>query len=243
MTSILTATKRLILDNADKMAGRRAEWREKAAFFHEEDNRYLRFVIPEGSRVLEIGCGIGDTLAALKPARGVGLDFSPGMIDEARKRHPDLEFHVGDAEDPAMIAAIEGPFDFIVVIDTVGFLDDIQGFLELLHPLCTRETRLVVGYFSHLWLPLLQLAERTGARMPAPNANVISQADLRAFAELANFDPVKSESRLLSPARLFGLGRFINRFISPLPLIRHLALRHYMVARSMVQKVVSHSVV
>jgi hypothetical protein len=158
------------------------------------------------------------------------------MIEEARKRHPGLEFHLGDAEDPAAIAAIEGPFDFIVVIDTVGFLDDIQGFLELLHPLCTRETRLVVGYFSHLWLPLLQLAERTGARMPAPNANVISQADLRAFAELANFDPVKSESRLLSPARLFGLGRFINRFISPLPLIRHLALRHYMVARSMVQK-------
>ena len=236
MTSILTATKRLILDNADKMAGRRAEWREKAAFFHEEDNRFLRFVIPQGSRVLEIGCGIGDTLAALKPSRGVGLDFSPGMIDEARKRHTGLEFHLGDAEDPAAIAAIEGPFDFIVVIDTVGFLDDIQGFLELLHPLCTRETRLVVGYFSHLWLPLLQLAERTGARMPAPNANIISQADLRAFAELANFDPVKSESRLLSPARLFGLGRFINRFISPLPLIRHLALRHYMVARSMVQK-------
>jgi SAM-dependent methyltransferase len=236
MTSILTSTKRLILDNADKMAGRRVEWREKAAFFHEEDNRYLRFVIPEGSRVLEIGCGIGDTLAALKPARGVGLDFSPGMIDEARKRHPDLEFHVGDAEDPAVIAAIEGPFDFIVVIDTVGFLDDIQGFFERLHPLCTRETRLVVGYFSHLWLPPLRLAERMGARMPAPNANVISQADLRAFAELANFDPVKSESRLLSPARLFGLGRFINRFISPLPLIRHLALRHYMVARSMVQK-------
>lgn len=236
MTSILTATKRLILDNADKMAGRRAEWREKAAFFHEEDNRYLRFVIPQGSRVLEIGCGIGDTLAALKPSRGVGLDFSSGMIEEARKRHPGLEFHVGDAEDPAAIAAIEGPFDFIVVIDTVGFLDDIQGFFERLHPLCTRETRLVVGYFSHLWLPPLRLAEHLGARMPAPNANVISQADLRAFAELANFDPVKSESRLLSPARLFGLGRFINRFISPLPLIRHLALRHYMVARSMVQK-------
>ncbi len=224
------------LSQRGNVTGRRVEWREKAAFFHEEDNRYLRFVIPEGSRVLEIGCGIGDTLAALKPARGVGLDFSPGMIDEARKRHPDLEFHVGDAEDPAVIAAIEGPFDFIVVIDTVGFLDDIQGFFERLHPLCTRETRLVVGYFSHLWLPPLRLAERMGARMPAPNANVISQADLRAFAELANFDPVKSESRLLSPARLFGLGRFINRFISPLPLIRHLALRHYMVARSMVQK-------
>ncbi len=236
MTSMMTATKRRILDHANNLAGRRAGWREKAAFFHEEDNRYLRFVIPEGSRVLEIGCGIGDTLAALKPSRGVGLDFSPAMIDEARKRHPSLEFHVGDAEDPQAIATLQGPFDFIVVVDTVGFLDDIQRFFELLHPLCTRQTRLVVGYFSHLWLPLLKLAERTGARMPAPNANVISQADLRAFAELANFEPVKSESRLLSPARLLGLGRLVNRFISPLPLIRHLALRHYMVARSMVQK-------
>ena len=35
-------------------------------FFHEEDLRYLRFLIPEGLRVLELGCGIGNTLAGLQ---------------------------------------------------------------------------------------------------------------------------------------------------------------------------------
>ena len=42
-----------------------------------------------------------------------------------------------------------------------------------------------------------------------------------------------SEQRLLSPARLLGFGRALNRFVSPLPVIRHLALRHYVVCRSL----------
>ena len=43
---------------------------------------------------------------------------------------------------------------------------------------------------------------------------------------------MKSEMRLLSPFRLLGLGRFVNRFLPPFPLIRHLCLRHYTVCRS-----------
>jgi glycosyltransferase involved in cell wall biosynthesis len=49
---------------------------------------------------------------------------------------------------------------------------------------------------------------------------------------LADFELIKSESRLLSPLRILGLGRFINRFISILPGIRSLSLRHYSVCRS-----------
>ncbi|MGK3859550.1 class I SAM-dependent methyltransferase, partial [Enterococcus faecium] len=82
--------------------------------------------------MLEIGCGIGDTLAALEPSQGVGLDFSPSLIDIARARHPNLKFFVGDAEDPAAIAALGGPFDYILVLDTIGSLDDCQKFLEQL---------------------------------------------------------------------------------------------------------------
>ena len=224
--------KREIWDNAEREAPARRGWREKASFFHAEDNAYLRFLIPPGLRVLEIGCGTGDTLAALEPSHGVGIDFSPAMVAEARRTHPDLEFHVGDAEDPAVLAGLSGPFDAIVIVDTLGFVDDVQALLETLHPLCTRETRLVVAYYSHLWQPSLRLAEATSLRMRQPAPNVMSPADLRGIAELAGFDPVKSEIRLLSPFRLLGLGRFLNRFVSPLPAIRHLSLRHYMVARS-----------
>jgi len=50
---------------------------------------------------------------------------------------------------------------------------------------------------------------------------------------LADFEALKSESRLLSPLRLLGLGRLINRFVAPLPVFSSLCLRHYTVCRSL----------
>ncbi len=232
VSGCLSARKAGILDHADRIAADRVTWREKNRFFHEEDERYLRFLIPPGSRVLDIGCGIGDTLASLAPSHGVGIDFCRKQIAIARQRHPDLRFVEGDAEDPATLDALQGPFDYILVLDTIGSVEDCQKFIAQLHPLCTRDTRLVIGYFSHLWYPLLKFAEFAGLRMPQPDQNVLSPADLRSLAGLADFDPVKSEQRVLSPIRMFGFGRFLNRFVSVLPGIRQLALRHYLVARS-----------
>ncbi|MCX7309659.1 MAG: class I SAM-dependent methyltransferase, partial [Afipia sp.] len=231
--TVMTGRKAAILAHSEKYAASREEWRKRSAFFHREDEIYLRFLIPEGARVLEIGCGTGDTLAALKPFQGVGIDFSPAMIEQARKLHPDLTFHVGDAEDAEAIAKLGGPFDVILVQDTIGSLDDCQKFLAQLHPLCTRETRVVIGYFSHLWQPILKLAEVSGQRMPFPMQNVLAPEDVAALAELANFDPVKAERRMLMPVSLLGIGRLINRFISVLPGFRFFALRHYVVCRSL----------
>src|SRR5262249_6915769 len=156
-----------------------------------------------------------------------------GMIAQARKAHPGLTFLVGDVEDAAFVHSLPGPFDVIVVVDTLGALDDCQAMFANLHDLCTRETRVVVGYFSHLWYPALKLAEATGMKMPQPAQNVLSRADVRALAALGDFEAVKDETRVLSPVRLLGLGRFINRFLAPLPLIGSLCLRHFTVCRSL----------
>src|SRR5262245_19689489 len=99
----LSARKLEIRRFHDALAPQRAYWLDKGAFFHAEDLRYLRFLIPEGSRILELGCGTGHLLAALKPSHGVGVDFSEGMIAEARKAHPHLTFVVGDIEDEAFV--------------------------------------------------------------------------------------------------------------------------------------------
>jgi cellulose synthase/poly-beta-1,6-N-acetylglucosamine synthase-like glycosyltransferase len=52
-------------------------------------------------------------------------------------------------------------------------------------------------------------------KMPQPPQNVLAPADVRSLASLADFEPPKGERQLLSPLRLFGLGRLINRFIAP----------------------------
>jgi SAM-dependent methyltransferase len=223
--------KAAILANAERIAPDREALRDRARFFHDEDLKYLRFLVPEGLRVLELGCGTGETLAALKPSHGVGVDFSPAMVAQAPRLHPGLDFRVGDMEDRDFIASLPGPFDVILIADTLGSLDDVQAALDSLHPLCTPATRVVIVYYSHLWQPLLRLAEWIGWRAPQPAQNVMSPGDIRGLAELADFEVVKSESRLLSPLRLFGVGRLLNRFVSMLPGIRHLSFRHYSVCR------------
>jgi SAM-dependent methyltransferase len=228
----LNPRKQQIIDSFERQQVTRSHWWEKARFFHEEDTAYLRYLIPLGLRVLELGCGAGHTLAALAPRHGVGLDLVPKIIKEGRGAFPHLELHAGDIEDEATLAKIEGTFDIVLLVDTLGLLEDCQGLLEKLHRFCTRETRLVIAYYSYLWDPLLKLAETAGWKMKQGPTNVLSSADIEAMAELAGFDLAKSEKRLLMPMRLGGLGRIINRFFSPMPLFRQLSLRHYSVFRS-----------
>ena len=228
----MSARKEAIHRQFEDVASQRSGWLERGSYFHSEDLLYLKFLIPEGARILELGCGTGHLLAKLKPSCGVGVNFSAAMIAEARKANPDLTFFVGDIEDEAFVRSLPGPFDFILIVDTIGILDDCQQMLENLHALCTRDTRIVVTYYSHVWYPALKLAEKLRVKMDQPPQNVLAPADIHGLAELADFEPVKSEKRLLVPFRLFGLGRLINRFVAPFPLIRNLCFRHYTVCRS-----------
>src|SRR5215471_14152627 len=196
---------------ADASAPERRKWLERGAFFHDEDLLYLKFLIREGARVLELGCGTGDLLAALKPSFGVGVDFSAAMIEQARKAHPDLTFLVGDIEDPDFLRSLPGPFDVIVVVDTLGALDDCQAMFANLHDLCTRETRVVVGYFSHLWYPALKLAEAVGLKMPQPPQNVLSRAEVRSVTVVI---PARNERGNIEAA-----VKRIPRFVKALEII------------------------
>ena len=209
---------------SERMAAERHRWIERNAYFYEDDRRYMRFLVPEGARVLELGCGIGDLLAALKPSVGVGVDFSPAMLEQARSRHPHLQFVLGDIEDPSVIRGLIGPFDYIVVSDAIGALDDCEATLASLQPLCHRETRLIVSYYSHLWEPILTFGSWIGLRMPQVEQNFLPPVDIQNLLALADFEVVKREWRQLLPRRLLGLGPIINRYFGSLPLLRSLCL-------------------
>jgi len=227
--------KRRIRALADRLAPERAAWRRRSAYFHAEDVRYLRFIIPEGARVLELGCATGDLLAALRPAVGVGVDFSESMIDIARRQHPHLQFTVADFENPEWTHQVQGPFDYVVMVDTIGSLDDCQAALELLHPLCERHTRVIIAYYAYFWDPLLRLAERVGLKMPTEAQTVLSTDDIGGLLGLADFQVIQREWRQLIPLRLGGIGSLINRFLGTLPVLRRFSLRNFVVGRSLRQ--------
>jgi SAM-dependent methyltransferase len=195
------------------------------AAYREDDRKFMRFLIPPGKRVLELGCGRGDLLAALEPSYGVGVDFGPKTIAKAGKLHPELHFVLGDAEDPATLAGIEGPFDYIVIADTIGMFEDIDGTLRRVHHLCAPSTRIIISYYSHLWEPILKLAELLYLRRKQPEINYIATADFINLMDLADFEMISQEQRQLIPLRWFGIGPFVNRYIAPLPGISQMCLR------------------
>jgi len=231
--STLSPRKARVLELAQRLAPERNRWIERNAFFYEQDEKYMRFLVPEGLRVLDLGCGTGRMLAALKPARGVGVDISSNMIEIARRDFPDLEFVVGDIEDSAVVSSLTGPFDVIVLSDTIGTLEDCQATFERLHALCTPDTRIVVAYYSRLWEPLLRFGELIDQKMPMMQQNWLSTGDIANLLRLADFDMIKREWRQLVPKRFLGLGTLVNSYIAPWPVIRRACLRNYVVARSM----------
>ena len=223
--------KEAVVDHYDRLAPEREAWTRRNSFFHNEDLRYLRFLVPEGLRVLDVGCGTGDLLARLKPSKGVGVDFSARMIDQARKAHPECIFVLGDAEDPEVLKSVGGPFDIIFLSDTVGDLEDVEATLRNLHPVCTPDTRVIVVYYSFLWAPVLKLGEKLGMKAPSLPQNWLRTVDIGNLLTLADFQLIKREWRQLMPLRLLGLGRLVNRFVATLPLLRRFCLRNYVVAR------------
>ena len=215
----------------DRFAGKRESWLRRNAYFHTEHQRYMQFLVPKGARVLDLGCGTGQLLASLDPEYGVGIDFSSQMVEIAREKFPALTFEVGDVEAPETIANLEGPFDVIIVSDTIGYFDDCEQTLRNLHQLCTPDTRIIVAYFSRYWEPVLRLAEICGFKMRQPSLNWLSTDDIGNLLHLADFDIIKRDWRQLVPRRLFGVGSLINRFIGTMPGLRRLSLRNYLVAR------------
>ncbi|MGD8387550.1 MAG: bifunctional class I SAM-dependent methyltransferase/glycosyltransferase family 2 protein [Desulfobacteraceae bacterium] len=220
--------KKEIVQRFEGLAEDRAVWKEKNRYYYLDRERYMRFLVPEGASVLELGCGTGDLLHALKPSRGVGVDFSGEMLQQAKDRYPDLEFVQDDIED---LKGVQGTFDFVILDDVIGHLQDIEETLRGLRSVCRPDTRVIITYYNFLWEPVLKLGELIGRKMPEEHQNWLATEDIANLLHLEQFQVVKTECRLLLPKRIPWVSEFVNRYIAPLPGLRKLALCRYIVAR------------
>lgn len=216
-----------LIDFFNGKAKERDGWIGRNSYYNRKIADLVRFHVPEGRSVLEIGCGTGYLLNALAPKTGVGIDFSEEMIKAASKNYPHLKFAVKDAED----YALEGAFDYIVISDTVGYFDDIQKAFRNIRQNCTHKTRIVITTYNYMWEPLLRLAELFKMKMKQPFTNWLSSEDIEGLLYLEDFDVIQRGEKILIPMHIPLISTFFNRYLANLPLIRTLCLVQYIIAR------------
>ncbi len=212
----------------DGLASERARWKQLNRYYYQQLEELCRARLLPGQRVLELGCGTGELLAALQPAQGVGVDLSAGMLRAAQQKFPQLRLVQADAED----LPLAEQFDSIVLSDLVGHLEDIQAALTRLRRACHADTRVLLTYYNFLWEPVLRLGERMGRKMPVPQQNWLSDQDLLNLLRLSGYEVEEAGHAVLLPVNIPGVSRLANRLLAGRRGWGHLGLVHYYVARA-----------
>ena len=84
-----------------------------------EDLKALKQYVQTGDSVLDVGCGNGRLLEVFKSSQTkyLGVDFSEGLIAEARKKYPDEEFQVVDVMD---LDSMNKKFDVVFCVSVLN---------------------------------------------------------------------------------------------------------------------------
>jgi demethylmenaquinone methyltransferase/2-methoxy-6-polyprenyl-1,4-benzoquinol methylase len=179
-------------------AGLDLRWRRIAA----------RAVVRPGDRVLDACCGTGDLAIAARKAGGgeiVGLDFSPRMLERARRKAPAIEWIEGDLlalpfEDGSFGAATVG-FGVRNVTDLPLALAELRRVLEPGGRVAILEIttpRGVLAPFYRVWfdriVPLLGKLLKGGAAysyLPASVRRFPPPAELAELMRAVRFEGIE----------------------------------------------------
>jgi ubiquinone/menaquinone biosynthesis C-methylase UbiE len=219
----------------NSVAKDRDHWKRKNRYYYKKITQLLRFIIPEGCSVLEVGCGTGDLLDAVKPDPGTsaGIDFSTNMINAAKEKYPHLTFIEMDAQElsPASQPELNHKFDYIIMSDIIGHLEDVQTVFEMLQQVCHPKTRVVITYYNFTWEWMLKLGEKLKIKMKEFHQNWLSQFDIEGILNLANFETIRVGTHLLVPFFIPLYSEFMNKYISKLFFLRNFCFINYIIAR------------
>ncbi|MBF0102251.1 MAG: glycosyltransferase [Desulfobacterales bacterium] len=202
--------------------------------FYQKLIEYLYcFLILKNKKILEIGCGHGDLLAALKPSFGVGLDFSSEMIKHASYKHPNLHFVQADAHH----LPFNEKFDVIILSDLVNDLWDVQSVLAQLKNVVHPDTRIIINCFSNLWRVPLTIANRLGLGSFTLEQNWLTPHDVLNLLHLENVELIKMQPQILFPFDIPLISTFFNRYLVKLIPFSWFSLTNFYIARPMMGQI------
>jgi len=211
----------------DKVARRLKHWQGWGGYYHRRLTQVYQFSIVPKQRVLEIGCGLGDLLAALDPDFGVGVDFSSEMLKLAQQRHPNLTFIQADAHE----LHLNQKFDFIILSDLLNDLWDVQAVLQQIRSLAHPRTRVMINLYSRLWEPPLKLAELLRLAKPNLHQNWLTVEDTENLLNLADFEVIRHWEEIFWPLPTPLLNKLFNRILIRFWPFKSFALTNIIVAR------------
>jgi len=211
----------------DEVARKKDNWASLGGYYHRRLAQIYQFLVAPGQRVLEIGCGTGDLLAALNPTLGVGIDFSNEMVKRAEQRHPQIHFIQGDALHLSLVQK----FDVIILSDLINDLWNVQTVFKEISRLSTPRTRVIINTYSRLWELPLALAQRRNLATPLLNQNWLTVEDTTGLLNLADFEVIRHWEEFLWPLDTPLLAGLCNRFLVKLWPFRYFALTNFIIAR------------
>jgi ubiquinone/menaquinone biosynthesis C-methylase UbiE len=152
------------------------------------------------SSVLDVGCGTGILLDRLQrelAIETVGCDWSPGMLEQARRRRSGFSLLRADA---GCLPLSDGRFDAVVTTEAFHWFPDQPGALKEFHRVLRPGGRLLIA--------LVNPSTRTGGRALAGAARLLGGAAdwptrrmMRDQVKNAGFS-VRSQHRALRALRM-----------------------------------------
>ena len=211
----------------DHVAESGARQRSLGRAYHARLEEIYRFLVAPGQRVLEVGCGEGDLIAALRPSVGVGVDFSGMTVSQARTRHPGLYFVQADAH----ALPLAEPFDVIVLSDLVNDVWDVEAVFREVLRVATPRTLVILNFYSRLWELPLRSAQKLGLATPLLEQNWLTVSDVSNLLRLADFEVIRAWDEILLPADGNPAARLANHFLAKLWPLDEADLTHFITAR------------
>lgn len=121
--------------------------------------------------------------------------------------------------------------DIYFVGDVVGDTKDLQKYFESLRTVKPGTPKILIAYYNHLWEPVLSLASKIGLRKKVGVQNWLDRQDLTGILNLAGFEVISTEMRVLLPVEIPLISDFLNRYLSKLPILNSMCLISVVLAK------------
>lgn len=90
-----------------------------------------------------------------------------------------------------------------------------KKFFEKIKNVSHDKTRLILNFYNTFWRPFLSLATFLGFKANQPPCNWLNPDDVKNLLNLAGWELIKQQKRILFPIRFLKIEWIINRFLAP----------------------------